>query len=272
MRILIQGEKGSFSHAAVQAMAPGASVLPCALSAEVFQRLVSGEASAAVIPIENSLAGSVAEHFDLLLAHAGRVFIRREFPLRIRHCLIAPVGTRLRDVRRVFSHPVALAQCRNFFQSHPAVVALPFYDTAGGVKHVIEVGAKDAAAIAGRTAAEVYQGVILKSGLEDNKKNFTRFLVINRQQAIPRGANKVSLAFALRNVPGSLAGALEIFAAAGIDLSKIESRPVPGHPWQYVFYADLLTAPGRNLNSCLARLSSRADFVKILGIYRAVHE
>ena len=270
MRILIQGEKGSFSHAAVEKMVPGAIAAPCAFSAEVFERLIAGQATAAVIPIENSLAGSVAEHFDLLLAHAGRVFIRWEYPLRIRHCLIAPVGTRLKDVRRVYSHPVALAQCRDFFNSHPAVTAMPFYDTAGGVKHVIELGATDAAAIAGRLAAEVYQGVILKSGLEDNKKNFTRFILINRHPAIPRGANKVSLAFALRNIPGSLAGALEIFAAGGIDLSKIESRPVPGHPWQYVFYADLLTAPGRNLKSCVADLSSRAEFVKILGIYRAV--
>ena len=270
MRILIQGEKGSFSHAAVEEMFPGASVVPCAFSTEVFKRMLSGEASAAVIPIENSLAGSVAEHFDLLLAHAGRVFIRREFPLRIRHCLIAPAGTRLKDVRRVFSHPVALAQCRDYFKSHPAVAPMPFYDTAGGVKHVIELGGRDAAAIAGRTAAEVYQGVILKSGLEDHKKNFTRFLLINRQRAVPRGANKVSLAFALRNIPGSLAGALEIFAAAGIDLSKIESRPVPGHPWQYVFYADLLTEPGRNLDGAIAQLASRAEFVKVLGIYRAV--
>lgn len=269
MKLLIQGELGSFSHAAALEMFPAVTVMPCAFSSEVFDHLLAGRAPAALIPIENSLAGSVAEHFDLLLSHADQVFIHREFNLRIRHCLLAPPGTRLKDVRRVFSHPVALAQCRSFFAAHREIVPMPFYDTAGAVKHVIEQGSRDAAAIAGRTAAQVYGGAILKSGLEDHKKNFTRFLLVRRNRSVARGANKVSLAFALRNVPGSLAGALEIFADAGIDLSKIESRPVPGRPWQYVFYADLLNPPGPRLRQALAKLSSRAEMVKVLGIYRA---
>ena len=135
MKVAIQGELGSFSHEAAEKLLPRARVVPCARSAEVFDRLEAGQVDAAIIPIENSLAGSVAEHFDLLLTRD--VFIHREFPLRIRHNLIAPPGVKLGDLRRVFSHPVALDQCRNFFRAHPDVQSVPFYDTAGSVRHVV---------------------------------------------------------------------------------------------------------------------------------------
>src|SRR5271156_3518903 len=184
MKIAIQGELGSFSHEAAEAMLPRARVVPCARSLEVFDRVQRVTVDSAVIPIENSLAGSVAEHFDLLLSR--EVYIVREFRLRIVHNLIALPGTKLRDLRRVFSHPVALDQCRDLFAGNPKLEPLPFYDTAGSVKHVVAEGWRDAAGIASRRAAEVYGGKILKSGIEDDKKNFTRFFLIEREK-IKRG-------------------------------------------------------------------------------------
>ena len=178
MKIAIQGELGSFSHEAAEMMLPRATVVPCARSLEVFDQVKRGTVDGAVIPIENSLAGSVAEHFDLLLGR--EVYIVREFRLRIVHNLIAPPGTKFGNVRRVFSHPVALDQCRDLFARNPKLEPVPFYDTAGSVKHVVAEGLRDAAGIASRRAAEVYKGRILKAGIEDDKKNFTRFFLIRR--------------------------------------------------------------------------------------------
>jgi prephenate dehydratase len=267
MKVAIQGEFGSFSHEAALAMLPRCSVLPCAVSAEVFRKLVDHSAGAAVIPIENSLAGSVAEHFDLLLTNP--VYIQREFRLRIRHNLIAAPGTRLRDIRRVYSHPVALAQCREFFRRLPKIEAVGFYDTAGSVKHVITERLTDAAAIAGRQAAHEYGGKILKSGLEDDKQNFTRFFLVARQRQRTKDANKTSLAFSIRNQPGALFKALSVFALRDIDLSKIESRPVKGRPWEYVFYADILRGDDPEARRAIRHLEEICEFVKVLGIYRS---
>ena len=173
MKVAIQGELGSFSHEAAEQMARHCAVVPCIRSAEVFDRLERGKVGLAVIPIENSLAGTVAEHADLLVDRD--VFIQAEFHLRIVHNLIASPGVKLKAVRRVFSHPVALDQCRKLFRRHPKIEAVPFYDTAGSVKHVIANQLQDSAAIAGRQAAREYGGKILQSGIEDDKRNFTRF-------------------------------------------------------------------------------------------------
>jgi len=267
MKVAIQGELGSFSQEAAGRMLKRASVLPCARSAEVFDRIENGSVRAAVIPIENSLAGSVAEHFDLLLTRD--VFIHAEFHLRIRHNVIAPPGVALRDLRRVFSHPVALDQCRNFFRSRPTVQAIPFYDTAGSVRHVIAEGWKDAAAIAPKQAAQQYGGRVLLAGIEDDQQNFTRFLLIDRSKKIGRGSNKTSIAFALKNVPGALFKALSVFALRDISLSKIESRPMRGHPWEYVFFVDMLRGDDDPARNALHHLAEVAEFVKVLGVYPA---
>jgi prephenate dehydratase len=272
MKIAIQGELGCFSHEAAEAMLPRAKVVPCARSLEVFDRVKRGAVDGAVIPIENSLAGSVAEHFDLLL---GRdVHIVREFRLRIVHNLIALPGAKLGDVRRVFSHPVALDQCRDLFAKNPKLEPVPFYDTAGSVKHVVAEGLRDAAAIASRRAAEVYAGKILKAGIEDDKKNFTRFFLIERgkiERGKPRSArnaDKTSLAFSLKNIPGALFKALSVFALRDISLSKIESRPMRGRPWEYVFFVDLLRGDDEDSRHALRHLSEVAELVKVLGIYK----
>ncbi len=267
MKVAIQGELGSFSHEAAGKMLPRATVVPCARSAEVFDRVENGSVQAAVIPIENSLAGSVAEHFDLLLTRD--VFIHREFPLRICHNVIAPKVIRLTDVRRVFSHPVALDQCRNFFRRRPKIQAVPFYDTAGSVRHVIADGLHDAAAIAPAQAAQQYGGHVLLAGIEDDQQNYTRFLLISKSQRVGKGANKTSIGFALKNLPGILFKALSVFALRDIDLSKIESRPRRGHPWEYVFFVDVLRGDDEAARNALRHLAEIAEFVKVLGIYPA---
>jgi len=267
MKVAIQGELGCFSHEAAGRMLPRAAVVPCARSAEVFDRVENGSVQAAVIPIENSLAGSVAEHFDLLLTRD--VFVRAEFHLRIRHNLIAPPGVKLQNIRRVFSHPVALDQCRDFFRSHPNVQAVPFYDTAGSVRHVVSEGWKDAAAIAPKQAAKQYGGRVLLAGIEDDQQNYTRFLLISRSDKIARGANKTSVAFALKNEAGALFKALSVFAQQDISLSKIESRPMRGHPWEYVFFVDILRGDDEAARNAVRHLGEIAELVKVLGIYPA---
>jgi prephenate dehydratase len=267
MKVAIQGEAGSFSHEAARRMAPGCTIVSCARSAEVFDRLERGSVGAAIIPIENSLAGSVSEHFDLLLAR--KVFIQREFRLRIVHNLIAAPGVRKADLRRAYSHPVALEQCRDFFRRNPKVEPVPFYDTAGSVKHAIESGLRLAAGIAGRQAAQVYKGRILAAGIEDDKRNFTRFFLIRRTKRILPGANKTSIAFGVKNVPGALFKALSVFALRDISLSKIESRPMRGRPWEYVFYADLLCGDDEPARNALRHLAEVAEMVKVLGVYPA---
>jgi prephenate dehydratase len=274
MKVAIQGELGSFSHEAAARMLPGCKVVPCARSAEVFERVQRGSVAAAVIPIENSLAGTVAEHADLLVAQD--VFIQAEFRLRIVHNLIAAPGVKLSVVRQVFSHPVALDQCRDFFRDHPGIEPVPFYDTAGSVKHVVAQCLPDAAGIAGSYAAREYSGRILQAGIEDDKRNFTRFFLIrkpNRKSAakplIPRGSNKTSIAFKVNNVPGALFKSLSVFALRDISLSKIESRPLRGRPWEYVFYVDFLSGDDEPARNALRHLREVAEFVKVLGIYRA---
>ncbi len=288
-KVAIQGELGSFSHEAAERMLPRCTVVPCARSAEVFDRVQRGSVVAAVIPIENSLAGTVAEHADLLVTR--NVFIQGEFLLRIVHNVIAAPGVRFNALRKVLSHPVALDQCREFFLHHPRIEPVPFYDTAGSVKHVVAHRIGDAAGIAGRRAAREYAGKILQAGIEDDKRNFTRFFLIRRSTGkaggkaaqkkgstasapsykglIPRGANKTSIAFKVKNLPGALFKSLSVFALRDISLSKIESRPMRGRPWEYVFYVDFLRGDDEPARNALRHLGEVAEFVKVLGIYRA---
>ncbi len=296
MKVAIQGEFGSFSHEAAEQMLKRCKVVPCARSAEVFDQVERGSVSAAVIPIENSLAGTVAEHADLLVTQD--VFIQAEFLLRIVHNLIAAPGVEVSAVRKVLSHPVALDQCRDFFRHHPKIEPVPFYDTAGSVKHVVANRLTDSAAIASRHAAREYGGKILQAGIEDDKRNFTRFFLIRKsppdskakpgtavrentrkkgsatsapgyQRLIPHGDNKTSIAFKVKNVPGALFKSLSVFALRDISLSKIESRPLRGRPWEYVFYVDFLRGNDEPARNALRHLGEVAEFVKVLGIYRA---
>ncbi|HTV07224.1 MAG TPA: prephenate dehydratase [Acidobacteriaceae bacterium] len=269
MRIAIQGEPGSFSHEVTLKVAPDATIIPREMSRDVFSALDEGMVNAAVIPIENSLAGSVAEHYDLLLTHD--VAIESESLLRIRHNLIGMPGARLERIRRVYSHPVALAQCRNFLAEHPGMEAIPFYDTAGSVKQIIEQGDPTVGGIASAQAASHYGGQILAQGIEDDPENYTRFFLIRRRKAVKPdlSPDKVSLAFTVENRPGTLVAALQVFANQGTNLTRIESRPVHGRPWEYVFYADYQLSSPETADAALALLAKHCSMVKELGRYRA---
>ena len=282
IRVAIQGEKGSFSEAAARRLlaANRLELLCCSSFADVFTALRRGAAETAVIPIENTLAGSVAANYDLLRREA--VTIVAETNLRIRHQLITPRGVSLRAIRRVLSHPVALDQCRRFLRRHPRWEAVPFYDTAGSVQYIVEQGLRDAAAIAGVPAAKAYGARVVAANIEDNPRNFTRFLRLLPAAAAAAAANpsqsrrqthKVSVVFATRNQPGALCRCLNVFALRGIDLSRIESRPTPGRPWEYSFYLDFFGALSRpTVRQALSDLGAVSDELKILGSYPAVRK
>ncbi len=249
-------------------------IVTCAVSSDVLAKLVEGAVDGAVLPIENSLHGSVAEHYDLLLEQPVRMV--GESLLRIRHNLIAMPGVRLEEVRRVISHPVALSQCRRFLSQHPEWEVMPFYDTAGSVKHLMSEGLRDVAGVAPVLAAKEYGAAVLVAGIEDHAENYTRFLLVKREadagkgDAIERaGANKMSVAFAIEHRPGTLVAALERLAGAGVDLTKIESRPVPGSPWEYVFYVDVKFEQVEMADAALIALRGHCRMVKELGRYRA---
>jgi prephenate dehydratase len=269
LKVAIQGEPGSFSEeAARRLLGPRVSVLPCASFAAAFRALRARRADRSVIPIENTLAGSVHENYDLLLEH--RYWVEAELKLRIRHMLIARRGVALRQVRQVYSHPVALAQCRKFFARHRWMEPVAAYDTAGSVKRIIEERS-DQAAIAGRAAAAAYGARIVAKNIEDDPGNFTRFLLVARERRIRPGAAKTSLVFATKNVPGSLFRCLAAFALRNINLTKIESRPWRTRPWEYLFYLDFLgrpdASPGRE---ALAHLGEMASFIRLLGCYTSL--
>jgi prephenate dehydratase len=272
LKIAIQGELGSNSHMAARAMLGKVQILPCAESAEVLAKVVAGEADGAVLPIENSLHGSVAEHYDLLLELPVR--IERESLRRIRHNLIVLPGVKFEELRQVISHPVALSQCRRFLAEYPKLEVVSFYDTAGSVKHVMAEGLRDVAGIAPELAAEQYGAAVLMAGIEDHAENFTRFHLVLREDAAPatvegEETDKMSLAFAVEHRPGTLAAALERLAVAGVDLTKIESRPVLGSPWEYVFYVDVKFRGAAQAEVALAGLREHCRMMKVLGRYRA---
>ena len=257
---------------AALAMMGEVEIVPCAVSAEVLAKVISGEADGAVLPIENSLHGSVAEHYDLLLQLPVR--IERESLRRIRHNVIAMPGVKFEELRQVISHPVALSQCRRFLEAHPKLEVVSFYDTAGSVKHIMAEGLRDVAGIAPELAAQQYGGEVLVAGVEDRAENFTRFHLVLREDApsaVPDGeeADKMSLAFAVEHRPGTLVAALERLASVGVDLTKIESRPVPGSPWEYVFYVDVKFQGEAQAEAALAGLRGPCRMVKLLGRYRA---
>lgn len=272
MKIAIQGEPGSFSHEAAIKLVANAAIVPFSLSAEAFAAVANGTVEAAVIPIENSLAGSVSEHFDLLLTHD--VQVERETLLRIKHNLIAISGARAGEIDRVFSHPVALAQCRKFLAVHPRMESFAFYDTAGSVKQLVELRDRHAAAIASEAAAHYYGAHILEAGIEDNPENFTRFFLVRRtaETVTDPDSNKVSLAFSLENRPGTLVGALSALSAIGTNLTKIESRPVHGRPWEYIFYVDCQIGSAEEGQRAVEALKSHCSMVKELGRYKEARD
>jgi prephenate dehydratase len=265
--VSFQGERGAFSEeAAYQLLGPRIRVLPCETFSAVFESVARGRAQQCLVPIENTLAGSVYENYDLLLAN--HLHIIGETSLRIVHNLVAFPETSAKNLRRVYSHPVALAQCGRFFERHPGVEKATFYDTAGSVKMLAEQRIPGAAAIASRTAAKVYRARILATHLEDHHENYTRFLLLSKKPSVLPRAHKVSIVFATRNVPGALFKCLSVFALRDIDLSKLESRPLRGKPWEYLFYVDFIGNTGEaRCQKALAHLAEVTNFLRVLGCY-----
>jgi prephenate dehydratase len=276
MTVAFQGELGAFSQQAIrQLLGPRAEPVPYQRFDQVFAALRGNKVGAAVLPIENTLHGSVHENYDLLLRYDFE--ITAETSVRIVHNLIAPPGVTFERVRKVYSHPVALNQCLDFFRTHKRMERVTFYDTAGSVKMIMKERPTDAAAIASELAAKIYGGKILRREIEDDRQNFTRFFLLEPAGAKPRtlrGAAKnpwkTSLVFSTKNIPGALFRALSALALRDLNLVKIESRPLRGKPWEYLFYLDLL---GRSndpaVQKALGHLEELADFLRVLGTYRA---
>ena len=273
MKVAFQGELGAFSQQAIrQLLGPRAKPSPRQRFDQAFAALKAGEVDAAVLPIENTLAGSVHENYDLLLKYDFE--ITGETNVRIVHNLIAPPGTKFASIRQVYSHPVALNQCLDFFAKHKRIERVPHYDTAGSVKMVMEERPAGAAAIASELAAKIYGGEILKREIEDDRQNFTRFFLLEPAGSKPRGRGgewKTSLVFSTANRPGLLYRALSALALRDLNLVKLESRPRRGKPWEYMFYLDLLGhREEKNVKNALGHLGELADYLRVLGSYRSI--
>ena len=268
MRIAFQGEPGAYSEAAALRYTDHADLLACESFDQVFQAVDQGTASHGMLPVENSIGGSIHRNYDLLLEHD--LPIVGEVQLVITHNLMALPGTRIDELTRIYSHPQALAQCERFLRGMPHVAVEASYDTAGSAKLVKEKHLVGAAAIASERAAQVFGLEILRSEIQDFSDNITRFLVISRTADPDPQVDKTTVVFSLPNEPGALFKALSVFALRDIDLTKIESRPIRGRPWEYLFYVDLPL--GRHDLRCSRALVHLAEFarsMRTLGSYKS---
>lgn len=266
MKVAFQGEPGAYSEQATFGyFHAGVETLPCESFDAVFNAVAGNHVDAGLVPIENSLAGSIHQNYDLLLRH--HLHINGEYLLRVRHCLIGFPGTQKSQIERVISHPQALGQCAGYLRNMGVKVE-QVYDTAGSVKMVKAGGDPSVAAIASRRAAELYEMEILQEGIEDNPENYTRFLEISHRITEPVENAKTSIVFTLKNQPGALFKALSVFALRDIDLTKIESRPLAGRPWEYLFYIDFLGSTGDDkAKKALDHLEEYAVMLRVLGSY-----
>jgi len=267
MRVAFQGEPGAYSEAAaLEHFGSQIETQPQISFEAVFHCAESGECDMGLIPIENSLAGSIHQNYDLLLKKT--LYVIGEHLMPIHHCLIALPGASLAGIRKVISHPQALAQCDGYLHTLAGVAVEPVYDTAGSVKMMRQQGDPGIAAIASRRAAELYHMAILADCIEDHPANFTRFLAIGREPATPKSDAKTSIVFSLVNQPGALFKALSVFALRDIDLTKIESRPLVGKPWEYYFYIDFIgSVSDPACERALAHLGEYASMLRVLGSY-----
>ena len=265
-RVAFQGEPGAYGEIAALDYFPKAKLLPAKSFQSVFEILESGKADFAVVPIENSIEGSINETYDLLLKTSMVVY--GEIYQRIRHCLIANPGTSNSEITAVYSHPQALAQCRAYLQKK-GLEPIPTYDTAGAVKLVKQEKMMQAAAIASKRAANLYGMQILEESIEDKKNNYTRFLILSRVQSKPTGHDGTSIIFSVRHTPGALYGILEEFAKRSINLTKIESRPTKEVPWEYNFYVDFEGhSHDKEISELIKAVEKKTLFIKILGSYK----
>jgi prephenate dehydratase len=265
MRVAFQGEPGAFSEQAAYEYFGQVETLPCESFDSVFTAVTSGESEFGLIPIENSLAGSIHQNYDLLLRHD--LHIVGEYFLRVRLCLITLPGVEKAEIRKVITHPQPLGQSAGYLRKL-GVKTEAVYDTAGSVKMLKASGERATAAIASKRAAEIYEMQILEEGIEDNPENYTRFLAIAQTPVTPVGEAKTSIVFSLKNQPGALFKALSVFALRDIDLTKIESRPLAGKPWEYLFYIDFIGAIHEmQVGKAIDHLGEYALDLRVLGSY-----
>ena len=269
VRVAFQGARGAFSEAAaVKLLGEDITLVPRANFESLFNAIDDKAADCILAPIENSLAGFVHACYDLLLD--SKLYISGEVIIPINHYLIGCPGASFEGIAAVESHPVALDQCRRFLAANPRIHRIAAEDTAGSVARVVAQGDPTRAAIAGKRAAEQYGGLILREHLEDSSENYTRFLLLTPSAEFPEGADKLSLVIELPHQPGALHNALDPFARRGIDLLKIEGRPVKGRPWEYCFYLDLRSSPNDvEVTTALDELRDRRVETRILGAYRS---
>jgi prephenate dehydratase len=266
--IAFQGEDGAYSQEAIfETYGAEARTLPCSSFVELFRAVETGRADLAMLPIENSTAGAINQSYDLLLEHD--LNITREVIFRVRHALMAITGATFAEIKRVYSHPQALAQCECFIADRgwEPVVA---YDTAGAAKQLAATRERDAGAIASETAARLYGLQVLASGVEDLKNNFTRFFVIGHRESPHADKSKTSIVFTTRHIAGALYACMGEFASRNINLTKLESRPDRQRPWHYVFYLDFEGYRDDHVcRDALRGLSDKTSFIKVLGSYPA---
>jgi prephenate dehydratase len=272
MRVAFQGEPGAFSEAAAaQLLGGGVRTIPRTTFEATFRAIREGAADALLVPVENTLAGSVVRVYDLLLD--SPLEMCGETILPIEHHLMACPGATLAELRAVASHPVALAQCERFFENNPELKRVPAEDTAGSVREMIVRGDKSCGAIAGRPAAGRYGAMIVRESIQDNAENFTRFVLLLRPEEARRyrakDAKKMSLAMRLAHKPGALLASLEPFSKHGVNLLKIESRPIHGKPFEYQFYVDVEAAKHDRLEKALEEVRGATSELRVLGWYAA---
>jgi prephenate dehydratase len=267
LRVAYQGEPGAYSEsAAIEYFGVEVETVPCESFDRVFEAVQMDQVERGILPIENSLAGSIHRNYDLLMRHT--LWIVGEHDLHVEHCLISHPGVRLSDIRKVISHPQALAQCENHLRAMGDIEIAAEHDTAGSVRLLRAQGDLSVAAIASRRAAEVYGMAVLAENFEDEPANLTRFLIVACTPVKPKRRAKTSIVFTLNNQPGSLFKALSVFALREIDLTKIESRPLVGQPWEYLFYVDFCgsTEEGK-VRRALDHLGEYAPMLRVLGSY-----
>ena len=260
MKIAYQGEPGAFSEAASKLVASDAALIPCKAFEEVFASVEQGPAQYGVLPIENSIGGSIHRNYDLLMENHLPIVGEVEVP--VVHHLLALPGASMASITRVYSHPQALAQCERFLRTLTGVEIIATYDTAGSAKMVKDGNLKDTAAIASARAGEIFGLTPLASSVQDFNDNITRFIVVGRRALGDAAPDKTTIVFSLPNEAGSLFKALSAFALRGVTLTKLESRPIPGRPWEYLFYVDLAAA--RDEMPCQRALGNLAEFAPVL--------
>ncbi|WP_455382510.1 3-deoxy-7-phosphoheptulonate synthase [Salinispira pacifica] len=271
LAVAFQGERGAYSELAVKRYFQSDSIIPRPLPAfrDVFDAVLEGKVRYGLVPLENSLAGSIHENYDLFLQYPD-IRIAGETQIRVVHTLIGLPGASLDGIKRVLSHPQGLAQCGRFLDDHPGWERVPFYDTAGAVAHIAQQGDPANAAIASSEAARVYKMEVLREGIETNPQNYTRFVVLAREEAsLIAAPNKASIVFSTPDTPGALFECLKVLAERKVNMKKIESRPIPGKPWRYMFYLDVeMPAEESEFRATMDELSTRTEDLMILGKYR----